>query len=259
MRPNRVRELWTAGKPVVAGWLSIPNAFATELMAGMGWDALTIDTQHGLIGYADMLAMLQAISTTTVVPLVRVSWNQPGEIMKALDAGAHGVICPMINDAAECARFVQACRYPPNGYRSYGPTRAGVVGGPDYYPDANREILTLAMIETADGMKNLDAIAAIPGLDGIYIGPSDLSLSHGAEPRQDSDDPALLARFDQILAACKAAGIKACVHTASAGYAQQMIERGFDLVTIMGDVRYLTAGSKDVVEMRAWTERRGAF
>ncbi len=258
MRVNRLRALWAAGKPVVGGWLTIPNAFTAELMAGMGWDALTIDTQHGLIGYAEMLAMLQAISTTDVVPLVRVSWNQPGEIMKALDAGALGIICPMINDAAECAAFVQACRYPPDGFRSYGPTRAGVVNGPDYYPDANREILALAMIETAGGMANLDAITATPGLDGIYIGPGDLSLSHGGQPRQDSDDPALLARFDLILAACRRAGIRACVHTASAGYAQQMIERGFDLVTIMGDVRYLTAGRGDVTDMRAWTERRGA-
>jgi 4-hydroxy-2-oxoheptanedioate aldolase len=256
MRPNRLRELWSEGKPVVAGWCSIPNAFTAELMAGMGWDALTIDAQHGLIGYAEMLAMLQAISTTAVVPMVRVSWNQPGEIMRALDAGAYGIICPMINDAAECAAFVQACRYPPDGYRSFGPTRAGVVNGPDYYPGANRELLTLAMIETADGLANLEAIVATPGLDGVYIGPSDLSLALGGQPRQDSDDPTLMAAFDQILAACKAAGVKACVHTASPGYAQAMIDRGFDLVTIMGDVRYLMSGRRDMTDMRAWMESR---
>jgi 4-hydroxy-2-oxoheptanedioate aldolase len=256
MRPNRLRELWAAGKPVVAGWCSIPNAFTAELMAGMGWDAITIDTQHGLIGYADMLAMLQAISTTEVVPLVRVSWNQPGEIMRALDAGASGVICPMVNTAAECAQFVRACRYPPDGYRSFGPTRAGAVNGPAYYPEANRELLALAMIETADGMTNLDAIVATPGLDGIYIGPSDLSLAHGGQPLQDSDDAALLAQFDRIVAACRAAGIRSCVHTTSPAYAQQMIARGFDMVTIMGDVRYLTAGRRDVVQMRDWLQVR---
>jgi len=256
MRANRLRELWAEGKPVVAGWLSIPKAFTAELMAGMGWDTLVIDAQHGLIGYAEMLAMLQAISTTAVVPMVRVSWNQPGEIMRALDAGAYGIICPMINDAAECAAFVQACRYPPEGYRSFGPTRAAAVSGPDYYPDANRELLTLAMIETADGLANLEAIVATPGLDGVYIGPSDLSLALGGQPRQDSDDSTLLAAFDKIVAACKAAGIKACVHTASPGYAQQMIERGFDLVTVMGDVRYLMSGRRDMTDMRAWIAAR---
>jgi 4-hydroxy-2-oxoheptanedioate aldolase len=246
----------TAGQPIVAGWCSIPNAFTAELMAGMGWDTVIIDTQHGLIGYAEMLAMLQAISTTDAVPLVRVSWNQPGEIMRALDAGAYGIICPMINTAAECAAFVQACRYPPDGFRSFGPTRAGVIYGPDYYPEANGELLTLAMIETADGMKNLKAIAATPGLGGIYIGPSDLSLAHGGEPRQDSDDPALMAKFDAILAACKQAGIMAGVHTMSPAYAKQMVERGFDLVTIMGDVRYLAAGRADVSAMRGWLDDR---
>jgi 4-hydroxy-2-oxoheptanedioate aldolase len=256
MRANRLKELWADGKPVVAGWCSIPNAFTAELMAGMGWDTLVIDTQHGLIGYAEMLAMLQAISTTQAVPFVRVSWNQPGEIMRALDAGAYGIICPMINDAAECAQFVQACRYPPKGYRSFGPTRAGAVLGPGYYPEANGEVLAFAMVETADGLKNVEAIAATPGLDGIYIGPSDLSLAIGGLPLQDSDDPKLMAAFDRILAACKAAGVKAGVHTTSPAYAQAMIARGFDLVTIMGDVRYLMSGRRDMVEMRTWMDRR---
>ncbi len=255
MRTNRLRELWADGKPVVCGWLSIPNAFTAELMAGMGWDGLVIDAQHGLIGYAEMLAMLQAIHTTEAVPMVRVSWNQPGEIMRALDAGAYGVICPMINDAAECAEFVRACRYPPQGHRSYGPTRAGVVHGPGYYPEANGEILAFAMIETADGLKNVEAIVATHGLDGVYIGPSDLSLSLGGLPLQDSDDPRLMAAFDTILAACKAASVKAGVHTTSPAYAQQMIARGFDLVTIMGDVRYLLSGRRDVESMRNWMQR----
>jgi 4-hydroxy-2-oxoheptanedioate aldolase len=256
MRPNRLRELWSEGKPVIAGWCSIPNAFTTELMAGMGWDALAIDAQHGLIGYAEMLAMLQAISTTAAVPIVRVSWNQPGEIMRALDAGAYGIICPMINNAAECAAFVQACRYPPDGYRSHGPTRAAAVSGPGYFAESNRELLTLAMIETADGLANLEAIVATPGLDGIYIGPSDLSLALGGPPGQDSDDPTLMAAFDKIVAACKAAGVRACVHTTSSGYAQRMIGRGFDLVTIMGDVRYLMSGRRDMTDMRAWMADR---
>ena len=256
MRANRLRELWAAGQPVIGGWCSMPGGFSAEMMAAQGWDAITIDTQHGVIGYSEMLAMLQAISTTPAVPMVRVSWNQPGEIMRALDAGAYGVICPMINDAAECAAFVQACRYPPDGFRSSGPTRAVIYGGADYHAHANAEVLTFAMIETAAGLANVDAIVATPGLDGVYIGPSDLSLAIGGPPGQDSDAPALMAAFDKILAACKAAGVRVGVHTASVVYSKKMIGRGFDFVTAGIDTRYVRAGAKEAAEMRAWLAAR---
>ena len=256
MRPNALRQIWASGRPAINGWCSMPGGFSAELMAGMGWDTVTVDTQHGLIGYSEMLAMLQAISTTAATPLVRVSWNQPGEIMRALDAGAYGVICPMINDAAECAAFVQACRYPPDGFRSSGPTRAVVYGGAGYHAEANAEMLTFAMIETAAGLENLDAIVATPGLDGVYVGPSDLSLAMGGPPGQDSDAPQLMAAFDRILAACKAVGVRAGVHTASPAYSRKMIERGFDLVTVGADTRYLQAGRREAADMRAWLDAR---
>jgi 4-hydroxy-2-oxoheptanedioate aldolase len=256
MRANRLKEIWATGKPAIAGWCSMPGSFSAELMANQGWDVVTIDTQHGLIGYSEMLQMLQAISTTDVTPLVRVSWNQPGEIMRALDSGAYGVICPMINDAAECAAFVQACRYPPEGFRSSGPTRAAVYGGGDYQAKANGEMLTFAMVETAQGLANVEAIVATPGLDGVYIGPSDLSLSLGGPPGQDSDAPMLMAAFDKILAACKAAGVRIGVHTNSVAYSQTMIARGFDLVTVGSDTRYIMNGRGEAAEMRAWLADR---
>ena len=256
MRANRLREIWAAGKPAIGGWCSMPGAFSAELMAAMGWDTVTIDTQHGMIGYSEMLAMLQAISTTPTVPLVRVSWNQPGEIMRALDSGAYGVICPRINNAAECAAFVQACHYPPEGFRSSGPTRAIVYGGPDYHAKANSQILTFAMIETAQGLANVEAIVATPGLDGVYIGPSDLSLGLGGPPGQDSDAPLLMTAFDKVLSACKKAGVRAAVHTNSVVYSQKMIARGFDLVTVGSDTRYLRSGGREVTDMRSWIENR---
>ncbi len=256
MRANRLREIWAAKKPAIGGWCSIPGAFSAELMAAMGWDAVTIDTQHGMIGYSEMLAMLQAVSTTAAVPLVRVSWNQPGEIMRALDSGAYGVICPMISTAEECAAFVQACRYPPQGFRSSGPTRAIVYGGLDYHAKANDEVLTFAMIETAQGLANVEAIVATPGLDGIYIGPSDLSLSLGGPPGQDSEAPALMQAFDKVLSACKTAGLRSGVHTNSVAYSQKMITRGFDLVTVGSDARYLRSGARESAEMRTWIESR---
>ncbi len=256
MRANRLKEIWASGKPAIGGWCSIPGSFSAELMANQGWDVVTIDTQHGVIGYSEMLQMLQAISTTDAAPLVRVSWNQPGEIMRALDSGAYGIICPMINDAAECAAFVQACRYPPDGFRSSGPTRAAIYGGADYLAKANGEMLTFAMVETAAGLANVEAIVATPGLDGVYIGPSDLSLSLGGPPGQDSDAPALMAAFDQILAACKAAGVRIGVHTNSVAYSQKMLGRGFDLVTVGSDTRFLMSGRREAAEMHAWLKAR---
>ena len=250
MPPNRLRQTWAEGRPAINGWCSIGSPFVAEVMAGAGWDSVTLDCQHGLIGYGEMLAMLQAMRASPVTPLVRVSQNAPGEIMKALDAGAMGIICPLVNDRAECEAFVSACRYPPAGGRSYGPTRAGLVGGPDYAATANREVLCLAMIETRAGLDNVEAVAATPGLDGIYIGPSDLSLSLGGAPIQNSQEPTLLAAFDRILGACRAAGVRAGVHTAGVAYSKQMIERGFDLVTVGADVRYLLDARREAAEMR---------
>ena len=257
MRPNRLKQIWAEGKPVLNGWCNMPGAFIAESVAAMGWDAVTLDTQHGLIGYSEMVAMLQAMAAAPVTPLVRVSWNSPGEIMKALDSGAYGIICPMINTRAECEAFVRACRYPPLGYRSFGPIRAAMVAGAEYYPEANDELLTLAMIETAEGLANVDAIVATPGLDGVYIGPSDLSLSHGGQPRQDSQEPALLAQFERILAACKGAGIRSGVHTTSAAYSRQMIAMGFDLVTVGSDLGWLMSGRRAAMEMRDHIDGKG--
>lgn len=256
MRQNHLRWIWSEGRPVLNAWCSLGSAIVAEAIATQGWDAITIDTQHGVIGYSEMVAMLQATTAGDVTPLVRVSWNAPGEIMRALDAGAAGVICPMINTPEEAAAFVGACRYPPQGYRSYGPTRAALVAGADYARYANADVLALAMIETAEGLANVEAIVATPGLDGIYIGPSDLSLSLGGEPRQDSQDPTLLAAFGRILAACKAAGKRVGVHTTSVAYSQQMIAMGFDLVTVGADLRWLMGGRAEAMAMREHIQDR---
>jgi 4-hydroxy-2-oxoheptanedioate aldolase len=250
MRPNRLRQIWADGKPVINAWCNMPGAFVAEAVASQGWDAVTIDTQHGLIGYDVMVAMLQAVTASGVTPLVRVSWNAPGEIMKALDAGAYGVICPMINNRAECEAFIKAARYPPLGQRSFGPIRAALVAGPGYPEESNGEILTFAMIETAEGLEKADEITTTPGLDGVYIGPSDLSLSLGGKPLQDNDDPKILAAFERIVASCKKAGIKAGVHTSSVGYSQKMIAMGFDLVTVGADMRWLMSGRREALQMR---------
>ncbi|MGE5203240.1 MAG: HpcH/HpaI aldolase family protein [Acidobacteriota bacterium] len=251
MRANRVREIWRDGGAVINGWCGIPSGFAAEIMAHMGWDSLVVDTQHGVVDYQTMVAMLQGISTTSVVPMVRVPWNDPAAVMKALDAGAYGVICPMINSRSECEAFVGACRYPPRGYRSSGPIRAALYGGADYHEKANDTILAMAMIETAEALEHLDDILSTPGLDGIYVGPSDLSLSFGLPPGLDKSDERMLAALTKIVDGCKRHKVVPGIHTGSAAYAKKAIAMGFRFVTLLGDARLLTmAGQQVVREMR---------
>jgi 4-hydroxy-2-oxoheptanedioate aldolase len=244
VRPNRMKQMWGEGKWITLGWLSVPNGFTAEVMARQGFDALCVDMQHGLSEFSDLWPMLQAISQTDTVPVVRVPWNDPPIIMKALDAGAYGIIVPLVNTAAEAAAAVAACRYPPVGMRSSGPLRAALYGGPNYQAEANGEIVVLAMIETKEGLANLDAICATPGLDGIYIGPADLSYALGLPPRGDNPNPLHMETCDRIREAAHRHGIKACLHCASAAFAAGGVKRGFDLIMLTSDVASLTAGAR---------------
>jgi 4-hydroxy-2-oxoheptanedioate aldolase len=258
MRPNNVKTIWEKDGYVVNGWLGIPAAFSAEVMAHLGWDSLVIDLQHGLIDYQMAVGMMQAISTTSTTPLVRVPWNDPAIIMKCLDAGAYGVICPMINNRAEAERFVQACRYPPKGYRSSGPIRALIYGGDDYQTKADDTIVTFAMIETVDGVKNLDEILSTPTLDAVYIGPNDLSLSHGGKGGLDQTDPKMVAVIDKILAAAKKHGRRAGIHTGGSAYAKAMIAKGFDFVTILSDNRLMALAGRQAIEEVKGGAKKGA-
>jgi 4-hydroxy-2-oxoheptanedioate aldolase len=245
VRKNKLKEIFKQGGSAINGWLQIPNSFTAELMANQNWDSLTLDMQHGVIDYSHAISMLQAISTTNVVPLARVNWNEPGQIMKILDAGAYGIICPMVSNRKEAENFVQACMYPPRGYRSYGPIRGLVYGGPDYADEANNEILKFAMIETKESLDNLDEIMQTPGLDGIYIGPADLSLAIGEKPSFDKPegDPVYKVIM-KILEHAKKNKVIAGIQNAQPEYAHHMIKKGFQLVTIGTDQRFMTAASK---------------
>jgi 4-hydroxy-2-oxoheptanedioate aldolase len=247
MRRNRLKEIWAAGGAAVNGWHSLPGSFLAEVMAHQGWDSLTIDLQHGPIDLADAIPMLQAMSATDVVPLVRVPWNEPSIMMRVLDAGAYGIICPMVNNRADAERFVAACRYPPDGERSNGAYRGVIYGGSDYQAHANTEIVTLAMIETADGVANLDEIAVTPGLDGVYIGPTDLALAHGHPPKHDNFEGPVADLIARILEGAHAAGIRAGLHATRTDYAAKMIADGFDLVTPTSDLRMIQVAAPDVL------------
>lgn len=242
-----LNAIWSEGRAALNGWLSIPDGFATEIMAHQGWDTLTVDMQHGVVDYQAAVRMLTAISTTRVVPIVRVPWFDPGIVMKVLDAGALGVICPMINSAADAEAFASALRYAPRGRRSFGPIRATLAHGIDYAKRADDLITGFAMIETRAALDALDAILAVPGLDAIYIGPNDLALSLGLEPRFDPVDPAITGPIDHILARARHHGKRAGIHTGSAGYARSMVEKGFDFVTVGSDSRFIAAGAAGAV------------
>lgn len=252
MRPNRLREIWAQGGAVINGWLAIANSFSAETMAHQGWDSLTIDLQHGVVDYAGMVPMLQAISTTNTVPVVRVPWLEPGIIMKTLDAGAYGVICPMVNTRADAEKLVAYTHYAPQGTRSFGPVRALLYGGADYPQHANNTIVAFAMIETAQALENLDDILATPGLDAIYIGPSDLSLALGCKPTFDDLDPKAAEAVQHILNRAKAHGVVAGCHNGTPEAALKRIAMGFQFVTISSDARLMAAGAQQVVNtMRA--------
>lgn len=251
MRENRLRTLWANDQAAVNGWLAIANSFSAETMAHQGWDTLTIDLQHGVVDYQAMVTMLQAISTTATVPIVRVPWLEPGILMKSLDAGAYGVICPMVNTREEAQRFVAYTSYAPQGTRSFGPVRALLYGGADYPAKANETIVRFAMIETAQALDNLDAILSVEGLDAIYIGPSDLSLALGCKPTFDDVDAPVAQAIDHILARAQAHGVKAGIHNGRPDVARARIAKGFRFVTVGSDARLLAAGSQQLLaEMR---------
>jgi 4-hydroxy-2-oxoheptanedioate aldolase len=256
MRKNKLKELFKTGKPIINSWLAVPSSFSAEVMAHQGWDSITIDMQHGLIDYSNAVNMLQAISTTDTTPLARVNWNEPGQIMKILDAGSYGVICPMVSNRNEAEKFIQACQYPPNGYRSFGPIRASIYGGIDYAKNANDEILKLAMIETKEALEKLDEILDTPNLDGIYIGPADLSLAVGEEPGFDKpENSKAYNEILRILEAAKNRNLLAGIHNGTPEYAQKMINKGFNLVTIGSDSKYIASGAKSDLQKLKGTKK----
>ena len=247
MIKNKLKAIWAEGRPSINGWLSIGNPFTAEIMAAQGYDSISVDLQHGALDYSMLLPMLQALRASAVVPMARVPWLEPGIIMKVLDAGAYGVICPMINTAEAAAQFASFVRYPPVGLRSFGPTRANFSAGANYAAEANDEILAFAMVETAEAMANLEAIAATPGIDGIYVGPADLTFSlHQGRlaPAFDREEPEMIEALHTIVAACRKFGKRAALHCGTPDYAARAIEWGFDMTTVAGDSRLLAAAAQ---------------
>ncbi|WP_429817393.1 HpcH/HpaI aldolase family protein [Ensifer sp. B1-9] len=246
MKANNIKKIWADGGCVLNGWLSIANAFSAEIMAEQGYDSIGIDLQHGIVDYQAAVSMLQGMRASGVVPLIRVPWLDPAQIMKALDAGAYGVVCPMINSRAEAEALVSYVRYPPKGIRSFGPSRAAISAGSNYGQEADEQVLCFAMIETAEAMRNLNEIVTTPGLDGVYIGPADLTIGLTGMKYPtgfDREEPELVENIKRILSAAHGAGIKAALHCGTPNYAARAAEWGFDMVTVSNDVRLLAGAA----------------
>ncbi|MCB0007478.1 MAG: hypothetical protein KDE04_13530 [Anaerolineales bacterium] len=246
MRENKIKTIWSNGGNVVNGWLAIPSSWSAEAMAHQGFDSLTVDMQHGLADYQTAVTMLQAVSTTDVIPMARVPWNEPGIIMRMLDAGCYGIVCPMINTRAEAEQFVGACRYHPAGYRSAGPTRARIYSGGNYLEEANDVILTFAMIETAQAIENLEDILSVPGLDAVYVGPSDLSITLGVQGQFDS--PPMKEALAYIADTAAKHGVVPGIHTSGPEFALKMLGIGYRFVTLTSDSAMMTQMAKQMVD-----------
>jgi 4-hydroxy-2-oxoheptanedioate aldolase len=249
MRANRVKQAWRDKKPVACAWMSTPDTFIAETMAQAGLDAIVIDMQHGMAIGPDRAAVaMQAISTTDTMPMVRVPWNDPIYIQYALDAGAYGVIVPMVNNRAEAEKAAGACRYAPLGYRSNGANRARYYVGPDYFAHANEEVICLVMVETVEAIANLDEIASTPGVDGLYIGPSDLAITMGLTPRLDVPEKSHVEAVQKVVDTAKKHGIQAGIHTTGPEEVRRRYEQGFTFCTLGSDVGFVTAGVRAAIE-----------
>lgn len=239
---SSLRERWRDGEPTFGAWCTIPSTWTAEIAARSGHDWVVIDTQHGLIGYDVMLPMLQAVSAGGVPSFVRVPWNEPGAIMKALDAGAGGVIVPMVNSVKDAEAVVGACRYPPKGFRSMGPLRARMV-------DSNwRQPICVVMVETVQAVSLVDDILAVPGLDAVFVGPNDLAVSAGVDSGYEARDPGVRRMIEKVAKSARDHGVTAGIMCGSPEVAKQWYDVGYQMLALDADTRLLATATEQIAE-----------
>lgn len=241
-----LREVWDSGRPSIGGWCTVPSPFSAELMGRAGYDWVCIDTQHGLMSHEQMATMLATVTIVGTPTFVRVTWNQPDHIMKALDGGAQGVIVPMVSSAAEARQAVSWAKYAPLGIRSWGPIRAAL-GVDDYSAEkANRSTVVLPMIETSGAMENLDEILSVDGVDGVYVGPADLALSHGMTPTLDVTDPRHEEMIVRIGRACQEHGVVAGIHCDTIQTVRRWRSHGYRMFTVGSDANFIRKAATNI-------------
>jgi 4-hydroxy-2-oxoheptanedioate aldolase len=236
MRENRLRERWARGERTVNAWFTGSPLHVVDQVARLGYDSMLFDMQHAAYDFKDVVSMLIAVGARDVTPLVRVPWLEPSIVMRVLDAGAQGVMCPIVDTREQAEEFVAACRYPPAGIRSWGPWRAALDGGTDdYWASANESILTIAQIESLTALENLEEIVSVPGLDALFVGPADLAISSGMPPGQRYRDPLVEGQHRRIVEVAHAAGLKVGVLAGPAENLPLLLDWGIDMVTVLQD------------------------
>ncbi|MBL0420299.1 2,4-dihydroxyhept-2-ene-1,7-dioic acid aldolase [Ramlibacter sp. AW1] len=249
MKALAMRAAWERGETVFGMWAALPSAFSVELMAAPGVQYVCVDQQHGLIDYSDAVTMYAAAEGRGVLPITRVPANAPWMIGKNLDAGAQGVVVPLVNTREEAEAAVMACRYPPRGIRSYGPIRAALVSDQRDAASLGDSVLCFVMVETRLGLANIDAIASTPGLDGIYVGPADLALGLGLPPDLDKTEPEHVLAVRTILESCQRHRIVAGIQCASGRSGRLYAAQGFRLVTVGKDSSLLQAAARNEIRV----------
>lgn len=245
-----LKSRWSAGETTLGAWCMIPGALTAEALGRGGFDWVLVDMQHGCMDYETALAMIRAIDLTPAAPIVRVPWNDPGIIGRVLDAGALGVVIPMIQTPDDARRAADACLYPPAGRRSFGPIRVGLRDGPRYFATANERVAVIPMIETAEALASVEEIAAVPGVDALLVGPFDLSVALGLPPGDNDGEPAFDEAIVRISAAARRAGVATAV-LSNPKVAPLRIDQGFRMISVTTDIVALqTAARADLHAVR---------
>lgn len=253
---SSLKSRWTSGEVTLGAWCMIPGALTAEAIARSGFDWVLIDMQHGCMDYETALAMIRAIDLTPAVPIVRVPWNDPGIIGRVLDAGALGVVVPMIQTPEDARRAVEACLYPPAGRRSFGPVRVGMRDGPGYFGEANTRVAVIPMIETAEALASVEDIARVPGVDALFVGPFDLSVALGLPPGDNDGQPAFDDAIKKIARAAKDAKVATAV-LSNAKVAPLRVEQGFQMISVTTDIAALTMATRSDLETVRANSARG--
>ncbi len=257
MRANHVKRRLAAGEPSVGTWLALPSPEAAEYVATVGFDWLVADTEHNAIDIRTLCQMFGAIAPAGVAPMVRIPWNSPENFKRVLDAGAWGIVVPMVNSREEAEQAVEATRYPPHGARSVGggmpALRFGTTGG-EYLRRADEEILLVLQIEHVQAVERCDEILSVPGVDACFIGPNDMaaSMGIGLGVPLESDHPRLVEAIAHVQATAKACGVAPGIHCSDSNGVNQRIAEGFQFLALASELRYMLAGLKDAIGELNW-------
>src|SRR4051794_19750157 len=258
MRANHALRRLRAGEPSVGTWLALPSPEAAEFVSTLGFDWLVVDTEHSAVDIRTLSQMFGMIAAHGVAPMVRIPWNQPENFKRVLDAGAWGIVVPMVNSREEAEQAVQATRFPPRGIRSVGGSMPAVrfgTSGADYLKNADDEILLVLQIEHIDGVEHADEILSVPGVDACFIGPNDLaaSMGIGLGVPLESDNEKLNEAIAEIRAACVRNSVAPGIHTSGAAGINQRIGEGFQFLAMASELKYLLAGLKDDLGQLNWS------